>query len=92
VRNEDRLLYRKHLLWVLNGFVQQILESEHNTKVAGHMGQDKTIELIRRNFWWPKMNDRIIDFVRSCPECQKNKVSRHQPYGLSLPVELPYVP
>jgi len=37
------------------------------------MGQDKTIELIRRNFWWSKMNKQIIDFVRSCPECQQNK-------------------
>ena len=38
------------------------------------------------------MNKRIIDFVRSCPECQQNKVSRHQPYGLSAPLELPYAP
>jgi len=36
------------------------------------------------------MNDRIIDFVRSCPECQQNKASRHQPYGLPSPLELPY--
>jgi len=56
------------------------------------MGQDKTIELIRRNFWGPKMNERIIDFVKSCPECQQNRVSRHQPYGLSSPLELPYAP
>jgi len=24
------------------------MQSEHDTKVAGHLGQDKTIELIRR--------------------------------------------
>jgi len=54
------------------------------------MGQDKSIELIRRNFWWPKMNERIIDFVRSCPKCQLNKATRHQPYGLTSPLELPY--
>jgi len=72
--------------------IQQVIESEHDTKVAGYMGQDKTIELIRRNFWWPKMNERIMDFIRSCPECQKNKASQHQPYGLTLLLELPYVP
>jgi len=89
---EDNLLYRRNLLWIPKGLLQKIMESEHNTKVAGHMGQDKTIELIRRNFWWPKMNERIIDFVRSCPECQRNKAPRHQPYGLSSPLELPYAP
>jgi len=89
---EEGLLYRRNLLWVPKGLVQKVMESEHDTKVAGHMGQDKTIELIRRNFWWPKMNERIIDFVRSCPECQKNKAARHQPYGLTSPLELPYAP
>ena len=86
------LLYRKNKLWIPEEAVQQLMESEHDTKVAGHMGQDKTIELIRRNFWWPRMNERIIDFVRSCPICQKNKAARHQPYGLSSPLELPHAP
>jgi len=92
LRCENDLLYGRNLLWVPKGLVQRIMESEHDTKVARHIGQDKTIELIRRNFWWPKMNERIIDFVRSCLECQQNKVSRHQLYGLSSPLELPYAP
>ena len=29
------------------------------------------------------MNERIIDFVRSCPDSQQNKDSCHQPYRLS---------
>jgi len=33
-----------------------------------------------------------MDFVRSCPECQNNKASRHQPYGLTSLLELPYAP
>ena len=87
---ENDILYRRNLLGVPSGLIQRILESEHDTKVAGHMGQDKTIELIRRNFWRPKMNERIIDFVRSCPVCQLNKVARHQPYSPTSPLELPY--
>jgi hypothetical protein len=91
---EDGCVYRKGMLWIPNNknLIRQVLESEHNTKVAGHMGQDKTIELIRRNFWWPKMDEEIKDFVRSCLQCQKNKAARHQPYGLLTPIELPYTP
>ena len=90
----EGMVYRKGLLWVPNDkdLIQRILESEHDTKVAGHMGQDKTIELICRNFWWPKMDEQILDFVRSCLECQQNKVARHHPYGLLHPLELPYAP
>jgi len=38
------------------------------------------------------MNKRIIDCVQSYPECQKNKATRHRPYGLSSPLKLPYTP
>jgi len=43
---QEELLYRKGLLWVLEELIQGVLQSEHDTKVAGHMGQNKTIELI----------------------------------------------
>jgi len=91
---KDGLLYRKGMLWILEdgGLIRTILKSEHNSRIAGHMGQDKTIELVRQHLWWPKMDERIIDYVRSCPECQKNKAARCQPYGLSSPLELPYTP
>jgi len=89
---QDGLLYKNGRLWITGSVIQEVMESEHDTKVAGHMGQDKSIELIRRNFWWPKINEQIIDFVSSCPECQKNKTARHQPYGLSSPLELAYAP
>jgi len=90
----DGCVYWKGMLWIPNdrNLIRQILESEYDTKVAGHMGQDKTIELIRRNFWWPRMNEQITDFVRSCLQYQKNKAARHQPYGLLTPMELPYAP
>jgi hypothetical protein len=38
------------------------------------------------------MDERIINFVRSCPECQRNKASQHHPYRLLSPLELPYTP
>ena len=88
----DGLLYEKSMLWVPEELVQKVLKSKHDTKIAGHMDQDKTIELTQRNFWWPKMNARIINFIQSCPECQQNKAARHRPYGLSSPLELPYAP
>jgi len=44
---EEDLLYRKNRLWVMEGMVQRILECEYDTRVAGNMGQDKTIELLR---------------------------------------------
>jgi len=53
------------MLWILGDgeLIRSILESEHDLRIAGHMGQDKTIELIRRHFWRSKMGEQIIDYV-----------------------------
>jgi hypothetical protein len=35
------------------------------------------------------MNEHIIDFVQSCPDCQANKAARYHPYGLLSLLDLP---
>jgi hypothetical protein len=89
---QDGLLYHKGLLWVPENARNAILHTEHNSLVAGHFGQDKMIELIRRHFWWPKIDQEIIEYIRCWLECQKDKASCHKPYGLLPPLELPYTP
>jgi hypothetical protein len=56
------------------------------------MGQDKMKELIRRNFWGPKMNEEIIKYVQSCPEWQRKQAARHKTYRLLQPLEPAYAP
>ena len=46
IKKENGVLYRGNLLWVPKGLIETVLESEHDTKIAVHMGQDKTIEII----------------------------------------------
>jgi hypothetical protein len=87
---QDGLLYRKGLLSVPENNRNAILHTEHDSRVAGHFGQDKMIELIRHNFWWPKMDQQIIDYMRSCLQYQKDMATCHKPYGLLSPLELPY--
>jgi hypothetical protein len=38
------------------------------------------------------MDQQRIDYVRSCLECEKDKATRHKPYRLLSPLELPYAP
>jgi hypothetical protein len=35
---EDGILYRKMKLWVPKDLIQTVLESEHDSKIAGHFG------------------------------------------------------
>jgi hypothetical protein len=91
---EGDLLYFKNRLWIPedNELRQYVATNDHDSKVAGHFGQDKTLELMTRHFFWPEMDKWVMDYVRSCDICQKNKSPRHARYGLLQPLELAYTP
>ena len=79
---EDRLLYYKNGLFIPanEDILTEIAKGCHDSRVAGHFGQVKTIELVTRNFYWEKLSDWINDYVRSCDECQHNKSPDHARY------------
>jgi len=89
---EDGLPYYKGRLFIPSKeeLLTEIAKGCHNSKVAGHVGQETRIELVTRNFHWEKLNEWINDDIRSCDECQHNKSARHAKYGLLQPVEVPY--
>jgi len=89
---EDGLLYYKNRLFIpwKEELLTEIAKGCHDSKVARHFGQEKTIELVRRNFHWENLTEWINDYVRSCNKCQHNKSPRHWKYGLLQPLEVPY--
>jgi len=77
VTNEDQVLCYKASLWIPISvdLRKVILQGERGSKVAGRMGQAKTIELVGRHFFCLEMDQWIEDYVRSCPDCQRNKAA-----------------
>lgn len=69
------LLYRKTDdgdRWVVpKGVRWQILKSSHDD--IGHFAFDKTLQKVKNNYWWPKMNRFIKKYVQSCLECAHSK-------------------
>lgn len=69
-----------------------ICKSRHDSMVAGHPGATKTIALIKRDYYWPKMDSDIKLYVSECPDCQRNKPRRHRPYGELKSLDIPNGP
>jgi hypothetical protein len=60
---KDDLLFHENR-WVIpndSALRLRILHENHNSKVAGHFGQFKTIEQTKQNFFWNKMKDAVRD-------------------------------
>ena len=68
---ENGLVHCKRQLYVPNDLGKRAPKSEHDCRTVGHFGQDKTLELVRRSFWWPEIRKGIIDYIQSCLTCQQ---------------------
>jgi hypothetical protein len=54
---------------------RHIIRSHHDSPVYGHPGISKMVQLTERLYWWPKMRQDIMEYVKGCTECQRHKVN-----------------
>ncbi|MBW0592030.1 hypothetical protein O181_131745, partial [Austropuccinia psidii MF-1] len=60
------LLFKDRVVIPSNHEIQlDILQKRHDSPLAGHPGQKKTLKLIKRDFYWAGMNQIIKDYVSS---------------------------
>jgi hypothetical protein len=76
---EDKLLFFLGCCYVLPNEVlcKRIVECYHDTLSSGHPDQFQTLELVRRDYWWPGMTIFIKNYVTGCATCQQMKVNTH---------------
>ena len=80
---------RKQLLYKISGEARLLAIPEHRkektialTHNRGHLGADNTYYLLKQHTWWPRMEEDIRTFVRTCDQYQKYKQdSRDNPSG-----------
>jgi hypothetical protein len=68
----------------------QILYRTHSSGPAGHPGRVKTLDLITREYWWPRMSRDVEEYVKACELCVRTKSSRLAPQGFLQPLALPF--
>ena len=89
---KNNMIFYNNLIYVPEKLRLDILMRYHEKPAAGHLGIKRTLELITRNFWWPKIHEDVASFVKSCETCARNKFNRHRRYGLLQPLETPDKP
>ena len=56
---------------------------------VGHLGQDRVLELLRDQFYWPGMHTDVTSYINSCPRCLRRKSQPDQPPLLNIEVNQP---
>ena len=63
----------------------EIIRLYHDTPVEGHRGQQKIVELVTCNFWWPGVTKEVKQYVKECNAWQQNKNCTEQLVGKLMP-------
>ena len=87
----DGLLCFQDRIYVPNDLElrRRITAQHHDTRVAGHPGRWKTLELVSCNYWWPQMSHYIGQYVKTCDPCLWTKIQRHRPTRELHPLPIP---
>lgn len=60
----------------------------HNVPYFGHLGQQNTIVLARKWYFWIVVRKYIVDYIARCMECQKMKIKHRHLEGLLQPLPI----
>ena len=79
----DKLFLKDGVLSLDRGKVKQVvlpsalkgmvLKGLHND--VGHLGRDRTLDLVRTHFFWPRMTSDVTEWVRCCGTCIRRKTA-----------------
>jgi len=78
----EDILHWENRVYVPQKLCTWIIQTEHDSKIAGHFGRDRTLELIARNFSWPNMETDFRKYCDGCNNGQTTKIPRHAKHGL----------
>ena len=70
----------------------RLLQWAHASPLSGHPGATRTLDFVRRRFWWPTSDKDTRAFVAACPTCARSKTSRQPSAGLLRPLPIPKRP
>ncbi|KIK12769.1 hypothetical protein PISMIDRAFT_18502 [Pisolithus microcarpus 441] len=92
--DDDGLLRLDGRIYVpdINDLRLRVLRYKHDHPLAGHFGQNRTLELVRREYTWPSVHTFIKDYVKSCTACARAKTLRHRLYGMLKQLPVPERP
>ena len=76
----------------MGGLRRELLKETRDAKWAGHQGEERTMALLSRSYYWPKMGEDVQAYMKSCLVCQLDKTEKKKMAGLLQPLLIPEKP
>ena len=64
---QEGFLFKGTQICIPRGLIKDnVVKEKHGGGLAGYFGLDKTLELVKRFYYWPKMQTNVGRYVESC--------------------------
>lgn len=71
---QNGLLFKGNQLCVPRGSMREnLIQEKHNGSLSGHFGINKTLDLVQRYYYWPRLPRDVRRYVEKCGVCQRAK-------------------
>ena len=72
---EDELVLKERKIYVLRNkdLRLEIIQLHHDMLITEHERQQKTVELITRNYWWPEVIKEVKLYMKRCNQVSEDK-------------------
>jgi len=87
---EDGIVHMEGRIYVPNNKKtrKKILKKNHDSVDVGYPEQQRMLELIKQNYWWPESKKDVRKYVQECFKYQQNKVQHQKKVGELHPLEI----
>lgn len=80
-------------LWIPAPMTSNMIANAHCSTLSSHCGVRKTLEKLRRYFYWPSMAKQVHEYVSACDTCKQSKAPKYTlrpPMGKQMCVDRPW--
>lgn len=60
-------------LWIPQSLIPELLKKHHDDPLSSHCGINKTLERIRRYYFWPNLVNDVKNYINACEKCKTTK-------------------
>jgi hypothetical protein len=78
----DLLHYKKKYYIFSERFRRELFKQNHDDFQVEHFDYDKTLELLRKKYYWSLMSTNVREYIDSCFKCLQFKLTKHKSYEL----------
>jgi hypothetical protein len=80
---ENDLLRWENKWYILSNMLKrELLKQNHDDSYADHFEHKKTLNLLKKKYFWNNMNKNVKKYVDSCSNCHRIKFVRHKSHDL----------